>query len=166
MSPRMARSLLDDLYHPLSADSRNKHIDAMRGVVIRATAVFEIGSTKRGNLALAFTQSDWLWYVRVWMSHFKSYVLRFFIMVLLVCSVACGEFPELSKLSDDTSNDFTTPACAFQDAATAVADQVTAAVPAPALRVTPNQESRKVSPLTLVSRGSRDFLVLYSILRT
>jgi hypothetical protein len=100
------------------------------------------------------------------MSHFRSYVFKAFIMLVLVCSIAFAEFPELARLSDNASNDFTTPTCVVEEVRTAVAPKVTATVAASALRVTSYQEPSKASRRTLVSRSSRDVLVWYSILRT
>jgi hypothetical protein len=104
--------------------------------------------------------------VQVGMSHFRSYVFKAFIMLVLVCSIASAEFPELARLSDNASNDFTTPTSVVEEVTTAVAPKVTATVAAPALRVTSYQEPSKASRRTPVSRSSRDVLVLYSILRT
>jgi len=100
------------------------------------------------------------------MSHFRSRVFKAFIMLVLVCSIAFAEFPELARLSDDASNDFTTPTCVVQEVTTAVAPKVTATVAALALRVASHQEPSKASRRAPVTRCSRDVLVLYSILRT
>jgi hypothetical protein len=100
------------------------------------------------------------------MSDFRSYFVKFFIMLVLVCSIAFAEFPELARLSDNASNDFTTPTSVVEEVTTAVAPKVTATVAAPALRVTSYPELSKASRRTPVSRSSRDVLVLYSILRT
>jgi len=66
---------------------------------------------------------------------FKSSVAKVFIFAILVSALMCSEFPELTKLTDDTSNDFTTPSYIMREVTSAVAAQVTATVMTPAPRI-------------------------------
>jgi hypothetical protein len=97
------------------------------------------------------------------MGWFVSWVVRLVGLVMLVSALACSEFPELSTLIDNPSNDFTVLSSSSAGV-TAVAAQASAAVcvsPA-AVRPTFVEAPRHEPPF----RGSRYILALYSLLRT
>jgi hypothetical protein len=97
------------------------------------------------------------------MSHFKRRLTKFFVLMALVSSLASAEFPELSKLMDDTSNDFAVLSI------TPVEVQIEATVQTTSRsrvsRLKPCRPSPD-GPQPGVFRNSRDVLVLDSILRT
>ena len=97
---------------------------------------------------------------------FKSNVAKFFVMAVLLSALACSELPELAKLIDQTSNDFTPPSYMMEEIASAVAAQVTTTTTVPKLRATPSQSSSDFPRQARLFRGSRELLQLYSILRT
>ena len=97
---------------------------------------------------------------------FKSNVARFFVVALLLSAVACSELPELAKLMDRTSNDFTPPSYVVGEIDSAVAAQVTTTTAAPEMRARPAQNSPDVPRQTRLFRCSRELLLFYSILRT
>jgi hypothetical protein len=85
-------------------------------------------------------------------------------MVVLLSSLACSEFPELARLADNTSNDFTTQSCFAVQVAIAAGTQVMAKTPASGF--TACRESLNI-PHTIGHWGvSRDLLQLYSVFRT
>jgi len=98
--------------------------------------------------------------------HFESNVARLFVMAVLLSSVACSELPELARLMDNTSNDFTPPSYIVGEIVDAIAAQITATRVPPASPTTPYQNSSDVAQQTNLFRGSRHLLQLYSILRT
>jgi hypothetical protein len=97
------------------------------------------------------------------MSHFKRRLIKFFVLMVLVSSLASAEFPELSKLMDDTSNDFTVLSI------TAVEVQMEASVqtmPRCCVSGVKQYYQSPDRPQPGAFRSSRDVLVLDSILRT
>ena len=85
---------------------------------------------------------------------------------LLFCTLACLEFPELSTLTDDESNDFIVPAPMI-DVAGLPSHAVTDSFQSSAAKV----ENRQFSSVVVLRRSnvfhaSRDLLHLYSIQRT
>jgi hypothetical protein len=99
------------------------------------------------------------------MSQFKRHAFKFFVIASLVCSVACTELPELSRLSDDASNDFTVLSTSLADISLAVAAKVR---PTAYLRLVapywePVDDSQR---RPLVPRSSPAVPILHSILRT
>jgi hypothetical protein len=96
---------------------------------------------------------------------FKSNFAKVFIFATLLSALMCSEFPELTKLTDDTSNDFTTPSYVMREVTSAVAVQVTATVMTPAPRITPSRKFSAALPETRFIRNSRDLLLLCSLLR-
>lgn len=98
------------------------------------------------------------------MSHFRTRLIKFFILMLLVSSIACGELLELSKLTDDTSNDFAVLSLPSAEILLEVTVQaksahcVTVAMPCPQFSEGPQGID--------AFRSSRGVLVLHSILRT
>jgi|SRR5690348_12688721 len=97
---------------------------------------------------------------------FKSNVARLFVLAVLLSAVACSELPELTKLMDQTSNDFTPPSYVVGDLASAAAAQVATTTTAPKLRGISSPESSDVPRQARLFRCSRDLLQFYSILRT
>ena len=99
------------------------------------------------------------------MFHRRSKFARLFVMVVLLSSVACSEFPELARLADNTSNDFiTTQSCLAGEVAIAEATQVTAT--GPASRITACEELSNIPERISLFGISRDLLLLYSVFRT
>jgi hypothetical protein len=97
---------------------------------------------------------------------YKSDVAKVFVFAVLLSSLMCSELPELVKLTDKTSNDFTTPSYVMRKVASAVAAQVTAAVTTPASRITSSRNSSVVLPQQAsFIRNSRDLLLSCSLLR-
>jgi hypothetical protein len=96
----------------------------------------------------------------------ESRVVRFLVVAVLLCAVACSEVPELTKLIDVSSNDFITSSCLLNEVAATAVAPVTATVKPQALRVVPSQELSRVQQQTIRTRSSRDLLSLCSILRT
>jgi hypothetical protein len=92
-------------------------------------------------------------------------VIKVFVLVVLLSALVCSEVPELAKLMDDTSNDFTTPICLIQELRATIAAQVTATVISPALGVLASQLSSAHQP-SIFPGSSRDVLLLCSTLRT
>ena len=97
---------------------------------------------------------------------FKSDVSKFFVVAVLLSALACSELPELAKLMDQTSNDFTPPSYVVGEIAGAVAAKVTTTTTAPELRGMPSQNSSVAPRQTGLFRCSRDLLAFCSILRT
>jgi hypothetical protein len=96
---------------------------------------------------------------------FKSNVAKVFVLATLLSALMFSEFPELTKLTDDTSNDFTTSSYVMQEVTSAVAVHVTATVMTPAPRITPSRKFSAALPETRFIRNSRDLLLLCSLLR-
>lgn len=95
---------------------------------------------------------------------FKSSVAKFAVLAVLLTAVACSELPELARLMDNPTNDFTAPSYLMEDISASVAAQVTAT--APTLRITLSQKFSDSPQRATLIRGSRDLLLLCSILRT
>lgn len=85
------------------------------------------------------------------------------VMAIVLSVVVCSELPELIRLVDNTTNDFTTPASLIEQAESVRASQ-------PAVRITVSHcrpryavpdVFQRWAPLNL----SRDLLSLYSIIR-
>ena len=97
------------------------------------------------------------------MSHFKSRLIKLFLLLVIVSSVASAEFPELSKLTDDTSNDFAVLSI------TPVEIRIEASVPAARRHGVASyipREQASDGPQLVVFRGSGDTLALLTTLRT
>lgn len=95
---------------------------------------------------------------------FKSNVARFFVLAVLLSAVACSELPELARLIDNASNDFTAPSYLMGEIASTVTAQVMTTVAG-----SPVEMSLNSSDTTQTSEGflgSGDLLLLYSVLRT
>jgi hypothetical protein len=101
--------------------------------------------------------------MRVSMSYFRNYALKCFMLVLM-CSILCTELPELSRLSDDASNDFTVLATSQAKVGIAEATHVRPAAYAPSF--SPYRKSSDGSHRKPASPRSRDLLALCSTLRT
>ena len=97
---------------------------------------------------------------------FKSNFAKVFIFATLLSALMCSEFPELTKLTDDTSNDFTTPSYVMREVTSAVAAQVTATVMTPAPRITSSRKFSAAPPERSFIRNSRDLHLLCTLLRT
>jgi hypothetical protein len=97
---------------------------------------------------------------------FKSNVAKVFVLAALLSALVFSEFPELVKLTDDTSNDSTTPSYVVQEVTSAIAAQATATVMTPAPRITSSRKSSAALQQTSFIRNSRDLLLLCSLLRT
>jgi hypothetical protein len=95
---------------------------------------------------------------------FRFNIARFFVLAVLLSAVACSELPELARLTDNTSNDFTAPSYLMGEIAGAVSAQVVATVAGSPIEM--SLKSSDVPQRTHVSRGSADLLLLYSMLRT
>lgn len=93
----------------------------------------------------------------------RSEFARLFVVVVLLSSLACSEFPELSRLADNTSNDFTTQSCLEGEVAVAAATQVMARTPASCTM--PRGESSDMPRRTGLFGVSRDLLALYAVFR-
>jgi hypothetical protein len=113
--------------------------------------------------SLPFTQWNATFSMRL---GFKGGIAKLFVLAILLSSLACSELPELCRLSDNTSNDFTPLSYVAGEIASAVSAQLWPASPARALRVTPQQNSTDVPQQVKPFLGSRDLLHLYSISRT
>jgi hypothetical protein len=86
-----------------------------------------------------------------------------FVMVVLLCSLVCCEFPELARLADDPSNDFTTQSCLASEVAIDAAIQVMPTAPAAGYG---GPEIFVHSERLILFGISRDLLPFYSVLRT
>lgn len=95
---------------------------------------------------------------------FRSKAAKFFVFVVLLSAVACSELPELAKLMDNPSNDFTAPAYLMGEIETRVTDQVSTTTSVSHLesRSFPSDRPQRAQGF----RSSGDLLLLYSILRT
>src|ERR1700746_1556986 len=97
---------------------------------------------------------------------FNGSVAKLFVVAILLSSLACSELPELERLIDNTSNDFTAPSYVVGEITSAVARQVTPASPERALRGVTQQNSPDASQHITAFLISRDLLHLFSISRT
>jgi hypothetical protein len=97
---------------------------------------------------------------------FKGSIVRLFVVVILLSSLACSELPELERLIDNTSNDFTPPSYVVGEITSAVSSQLTPESPMRALHVAPQQNSSDVPQHIGAFLSSRDLLHLFSIIRT
>ena len=97
---------------------------------------------------------------------FKGSVAKLFVVAILLSSLACSELPELERLIDNTSNDFTPPSYVVGEITSAVARQVTPTSPERALRGVSRQNSPDVPQHIRAFLSSRDLLHLYSMIRT
>jgi hypothetical protein len=95
---------------------------------------------------------------------FKTNIARFFALAVLLSAIACSELPELARLIDNASNDFTAPSCLMGEITSTVTVQVTATVAGSPIEV--SLKFSDVRPTSHDFRGSGDLLQLYSILRT
>jgi hypothetical protein len=95
---------------------------------------------------------------------FKSNVARFFVLAVLLSAIACSELPELARLIDNASNDFTAPSYLMGEIARKVTAQVTATVAGSSVEMSLN--SSDIPQTSEGFHGSGDLLLLYSILRT
>ena len=97
-------------------------------------------------------------------SRFNSNVAKFFVLAVLLSAVASSELPELARLMDIASNDFTAPSCLAGEIGSAVAAQVTAA--GPVSRITLGQKPSDAPQQPGIFHRPRNLLLLYSIFRT
>jgi hypothetical protein len=97
---------------------------------------------------------------------FKGSVARLFVLAILLSSLACGELPELGRLIDNTSNDFTPPSYVVGEIERAAVAQLLPVPPALALSVAPRQNPSDFPQHIKTFLGSRDLLHLYSVIRT
>ena len=95
---------------------------------------------------------------------FKTNIARFFTLAVLLSAIACSELPELARLTDNASNDFTAPSYLMGEIASTVTVQVTATVAGSPIEVSLN--SSDIPQISEGLHGSGDLLMLYSILRT
>jgi hypothetical protein len=98
------------------------------------------------------------------MVRLRSKFARLFVIVVLLSSLACSEFPELARLADNTSNDFTTQSCLADEVAIAAATQVT--VKASASRTMACEEFLDIPQRISLLGIPRDLLLLHSVFRT
>jgi hypothetical protein len=95
---------------------------------------------------------------------FKTNVAKLVVLAILLSAVACSELPELTKLMDNPSNDFTTSSHLMAEVSSVVAAPAKAT--APASGIMPRQKPSK-APRHISRVGNpRDLLLLCSILRT
>src|SRR5690348_18403533 len=102
------------------------------------------------------------------MSLGQTSLVKIFIVIALVSSVACGELRELTRLADDTSNDFTILSSTSVEVRSALAIRnapTSPVVPAYRVGVTLNRPFSDPPRPISVFRSSRDVLALHSILR-
>jgi hypothetical protein len=97
---------------------------------------------------------------------FNGSVAKLFVVAILLSSLACSELPELERLIDNASNDFTPASYVAGEITSAVAAHVKATSPARALRAARQQNSSDISQHIAAFLISRDLLHLYSISRT
>jgi hypothetical protein len=95
---------------------------------------------------------------------FKTNIARFFAVAVLLSAIACSELPELARLIDNASNDFTTPSCLIGEITTTVVAGLTVTFAGSPIDVSLN--SSDVLQTSHDFRGSGDLFLLYSILRT
>jgi len=95
---------------------------------------------------------------------FKNKAAKFLAFVVLLSAVACSELPELAKLMDNPSNDFTAPAYLMGEIETRVSEQAIVSMSTSRVesRSFPSDRPQRAQGF----RSSSDLLVLYSILRT
>jgi hypothetical protein len=97
--------------------------------------------------------------------HFNGSLAKLFVLTILLSAVACSELPELEKLVDNSSNDFTPASYAVGEITKAVAAQLRPTVSAAAPRLASSQNPSSalfIGPFL----SSRNLLELYSVLRT
>ena len=87
-------------------------------------------------------------------------------MAILLSSLACSELPELERLIDNTSNDFTPPSYVVGEITSTASDHLTPTSRVRVLQAAAQQNSPDVSQHIKPFLGSRDLLHLYSIIRT
>ena len=94
----------------------------------------------------------------------RSKFARFFVIVVLLSSLACAEFPELASLADNTSNDFTTQFCLGAEGAMVGAVRIMAKAPTSPMMAGAAylHIPRRVSLFGI----SRNLLLLCCVLRT
>ena len=97
------------------------------------------------------------------MSHFKRRLIKFFVLMVLVSSLASAEFPELSKLMDDTSNDFAVLSITPVEVQMEATVQTMSRGCMSGLKLCHQSPDR---PQLGVFRSSPDILDLHTILRT
>ena len=95
---------------------------------------------------------------------FKSNLARFFVLAVLLSAIACSELPELARLTDNASNDFTAPSYLMGEIASTVTAQVMATVAGSPIEMSLN--SSDILQTSEGFHGSGDLLLLHSILRT
>ena len=95
---------------------------------------------------------------------FKSNIARFFVLAVLLSAIACSELPELARLTDNASNDFTAPSYLMGEIASTVTAQVMVTVAGWPIEMSLN--SSDIPQTSKGFHGSGDLLLLYSILRT
>jgi hypothetical protein len=98
--------------------------------------------------------------------HFKNHLSKVIVLAVLLSALVCSEVPELAKLMDDTSNDFTTPICFMEEITTSVAAQVRATVTPPLVHAMQSQGPLGAPQQTIFPSNSREILLLCSTLRT
>jgi hypothetical protein len=94
----------------------------------------------------------------------RSKFARFFVIVVLLSSLACAEFPELASLADNTSNDFTTHFSLGAEGA--MVGAIRAMAKAPASRRMACEEYLRIPRRISLFGISRNLLLLCSVLRT
>ncbi len=94
----------------------------------------------------------------------RSKFARFFVIVVLLSSLACAEFPELASLADNTSNDFTTQFCLGAEGM--IVGAIRTMAKAPASRVMAGEVYLRIPRRVSLFGIPRNLLHLYSVLRT
>lgn len=89
---------------------------------------------------------------------------KLFVLAVLVSSLACSELPELTRLIDNSSNDFTAPSYVTEEVSNTVATQVSGTPSARRMAFSRPQPNNLLQIRQF--RNSRDLLLLCSILRT
>ena|SRR5690242_16074373 len=100
------------------------------------------------------------------MGYLVSKLIKLVVLVMLVSTIACNELPELTRLMDNPSNDFTFVSTASADVrVAAVAAQVTATLCMSRAALPPEflQDAQRESA---AFGSARDLLALLSLLRT
>ncbi len=95
---------------------------------------------------------------------FRNKAAKLFVFIVLLSAVACSELPELAKLIDNPSNDFTPPAYVMSEIESTLTEHVMVKTNVSRMESRLFPSDRPQQPHNF--RSSSDLLLLYSIRRT
>ena len=95
---------------------------------------------------------------------FRNKAAKLFVFIILLSAVACSELPELARLVDNPSNDFTPPAYLMSEIEGTLTEHVTVKTNVSRMESRLFASDRPQQSHSF--RSSGDLLLLYSIRRT